>query len=266
MSGASNGRARSAMNAVAHGITAKCLLVGTESEAAWLAHRESVVAAIAPETAIETELAERVAVQLWRLRRVPRFEAKALRGTDSIEAASPLLAHAKINSPNTNLEQFDEDIEIATMALEAVNALSRGDDSVGEGESLALCYVREVAQSLTKETINEHNGTAREALDAYAVAAGVDASVLVSAARKVARDSLSSANVHRALAEVEVKRRREACEVFPSEELVERVTRYEAHLERSLLRTLAEIDRARAFRWGLDGAVPRSMNLTVSRG
>jgi hypothetical protein len=47
-----------------------------EDAAAWDAFRAAIVADLDPGSALEAELAERVAVQLWRLRRVARYEAE----------------------------------------------------------------------------------------------------------------------------------------------------------------------------------------------
>ena len=74
------GKARSAMNATRHGLTAEAAVLALVGETAadWAAHRAGIVAALAPVGALETELAERVASLTWRLRRVVRAETATL--------------------------------------------------------------------------------------------------------------------------------------------------------------------------------------------
>ena len=74
------GKARSAMNATRHGLTATSAVLALVGETAadWAAHRAGIVAALAPVGALETELAERVASLTWRLRRVVRAETATL--------------------------------------------------------------------------------------------------------------------------------------------------------------------------------------------
>lgn len=70
------GKARSAMNATRHGLTAEAAVLSLVGETAadWAAHRDGIIAALAPVGALEAELAERVASLTWRLRRVVRAE------------------------------------------------------------------------------------------------------------------------------------------------------------------------------------------------
>lgn len=71
-----SGKARSAMNATRHGLTAEAAVLALVGETAadWATHRAGIVAALAPVGALEAELAERVASLTWRLRRVVRAE------------------------------------------------------------------------------------------------------------------------------------------------------------------------------------------------
>ena len=81
------GKARSAMNATRHGLTAEAAVLALVGETAadWAAHRDGIVAALAPVGALEAELAERVASLTWRLRRVVRAETATL--ADQLEDA-----------------------------------------------------------------------------------------------------------------------------------------------------------------------------------
>src|SRR5207237_8911208 len=47
-----------------------------EDAAAWDAFHAAIVKDLDPGSVLEAEMADRVALQLWRLRRVPRYEAE----------------------------------------------------------------------------------------------------------------------------------------------------------------------------------------------
>ncbi len=66
-------------NALRHGITSSAPVIpGIESADEWEAHREAIIAAVAPQGAMESMLAERIAVLSWRLQRVARYECSAI--------------------------------------------------------------------------------------------------------------------------------------------------------------------------------------------
>ncbi|WP_029461230.1 hypothetical protein [Solidesulfovibrio alcoholivorans] len=69
------GKAIVATNAITHGLTAKELVLPGERKADLVALRQSLVADLRPVGDMEALLVERVALCLWRLRRVMRFEA-----------------------------------------------------------------------------------------------------------------------------------------------------------------------------------------------
>jgi hypothetical protein len=69
------GRATSKMNAVTHGLRSLVPVLPGERAKDWTDHRAGIVAALVPVGALESELAERVALLTWRLRRVVRYES-----------------------------------------------------------------------------------------------------------------------------------------------------------------------------------------------
>ena len=69
------GKARSRANAWKHGLTAKLLVIGDEETEAFDELRAALMTEHDPQSALECELVERLAGILWRLRRVPFFEA-----------------------------------------------------------------------------------------------------------------------------------------------------------------------------------------------
>src|SRR5262245_5821478 len=69
------GKARSSQNALRQGLASALAVVeGLEQAQDWQAHRDGIVAGLAPVGALEETFAERVALCSWRLRRVARYE------------------------------------------------------------------------------------------------------------------------------------------------------------------------------------------------
>jgi hypothetical protein len=75
------GKAAANRNAVTHGLTSYSGLLPGEKLEDFSDLRARVLAELAPDSAIEIELAERIASLVWRLRRVPAFEAALLAWT-----------------------------------------------------------------------------------------------------------------------------------------------------------------------------------------
>ena len=70
-----SGKARSSMNARKHGLTGKNIVIGDEDAKEFDALRAALEQDLQPGTALESELVDRLAGLLWRLRRVPAIEA-----------------------------------------------------------------------------------------------------------------------------------------------------------------------------------------------
>jgi len=69
------GKAAVRLNAAKHGLWSASPVVGElERESDWQRHREGIQASLAPVGDLETALADRVALLLWRLRRVVVYE------------------------------------------------------------------------------------------------------------------------------------------------------------------------------------------------
>jgi hypothetical protein len=71
----SEGKARAAHNSFKHGLLAKPALLPDESGRAFREFMKERIRELAPVGALESDLAEQIVVQLWRLRRFPRVEA-----------------------------------------------------------------------------------------------------------------------------------------------------------------------------------------------
>jgi hypothetical protein len=83
-----NGKATSSKNALKHGLTALSpVLPGSERKEDWDAHRDAVLARFAPADPVEEQVVDRVALLLWKLARVARYEhAVTLGSQQDLEA------------------------------------------------------------------------------------------------------------------------------------------------------------------------------------
>ena len=74
------GRAIASRNALKHGIMSPhpVIIEGIETAAGWQRFRDGILENLAPEGALEEDLAESVALLRWRLKRVTRYETAIL--------------------------------------------------------------------------------------------------------------------------------------------------------------------------------------------
>lgn len=68
------GKQQASRNAVTHGVWAAAPVIPGEDPAAWEAHRSGILASLTPVGLLEQTLADRVALLLWRLHRLSRYE------------------------------------------------------------------------------------------------------------------------------------------------------------------------------------------------
>ena len=101
------GKARSRVNARKHGLTAKTLIIVGENTEDFEELRSQLMQEHDPRSTLEAELVERLAGILWRLRRVPFFEAAI------IDARQAQLDHearrTDFSTPYRTPQEFDGD-------------------------------------------------------------------------------------------------------------------------------------------------------------
>jgi hypothetical protein len=68
------GKQRSSLNAMKHGLTGRTVVLPKENKEEYLAFAKRIVDSLDPETPVEEELAQCIADQYWRLRRVKAIE------------------------------------------------------------------------------------------------------------------------------------------------------------------------------------------------
>lgn len=69
------GKARSSLNALTHGLTAQTVILEDEDPEEFERFREELIAYFQPGSLFEGELVDRIVGILWRMRRIPKFEA-----------------------------------------------------------------------------------------------------------------------------------------------------------------------------------------------
>jgi hypothetical protein len=112
------GKARSSHNALQHGLRANSALLPGESATEWREHREGVLIALGAKGALETALADRVALILWRMRRIGACDAA------TVERALP--ADGCTSSEDNLLDLVMRyEAHLSRQALQALQALER---------------------------------------------------------------------------------------------------------------------------------------------
>jgi hypothetical protein len=86
------GKARASKNALTHGLRSNLPVIPGESPDEWEAHLAGILAVLAPANLLEKELASRVALCLWRLRRIASYEvcSASIRMQEAQEQATAL--------------------------------------------------------------------------------------------------------------------------------------------------------------------------------
>jgi len=106
------GKAISRLNAAKSGLYSESpVLPGVEDEDEWLAHRRALFEAIAPANYLEEALTERVAVILWRFKRLVRYEREQVRNRQAgIPDDFAILAMAHKRELPPEMSQVDSDL------------------------------------------------------------------------------------------------------------------------------------------------------------
>lgn len=137
------GKARSSLNAVTHGLTAQAVVIEGEDPAAFDHLQQQLVETFAPEGPIEADLVRRIVTLMWRLRRVPALEAAlfswvqfAQAEADSVDRDGPFSIGAfstavTLAAPGGNRDQQDDQralgraLETMLSKMDALTKLNR---------------------------------------------------------------------------------------------------------------------------------------------
>jgi hypothetical protein len=103
------GKARSAMNALRHGLTARVVVLPSEDMDAYKAFSKEIVDSLDPQTPVEQQFAQTVADNQWRINRIRSIEDGML-GMGHFEAAGNFdCPTAEIHSAMTAARAFRDD-------------------------------------------------------------------------------------------------------------------------------------------------------------
>jgi hypothetical protein len=266
-------------NSTRHGIRSPAPVVpGVEKTEDWEEHRDGVLESLQPEGHLELVLAERVAMLSLRLNRVTRFETESI-ALYQEQMEEDLARERRFGSHVLGADHPEEvrwkvkDAQRTHRTLKKLSGLPddkhlSGGDAAGvlwgisayiEDEDLEKVEppsgVPEWAgvEGDTAEWDGWTVGMVREYIDSMASAAGESPEELLEAATEKARLDVISAK--QALERVEKDLERMSRErLLPDEKILEKVSRYEAHLSRGLYKALHELEALQVRRQG--GAAP----------
>jgi len=266
-------------NATQHGIRSPAPVIpGVEKKEDWEEHRDGVLESLQPEGHLELTLAERVALLLWRLHRVTRFETESI-ALYQEQIEEDLARERRFGSHVLGADHPEEvrwklkDDQRTHRTLKKLPGLP--DDKVLSGGDAAgvlwgvSAYIEDEdlekvempsgvpewagVEGDTAEWDGWTVGMVREYVISMASPAGESPKELLEAATEKARLDVISAK--QAVGRVEKDFERMSRErLLPDERTLEKVARYEAHLSRGLYKALHELEALQARRTG--GAAP----------
>lgn len=118
------GKARSARNAVKHGLRASAVVIPGESAEEWNEHRDGVLATLAPTNALEESLVERIAEITWRMRRVASTEADGITKHAQLFGSDDGVAPIPRDSLQRYETHLSRQLALAIATLERVRMLA----------------------------------------------------------------------------------------------------------------------------------------------
>ncbi len=262
-------------NATRHGMRSPAPVVpGIETHADWERHLSGTLDSLSPDGHLETVLAERVALLSWRLHRATRYETETI--ALSQESVEQDLAEKRRYSASLAQGIHPEDVrgsyESARKTQRILKRLpglpddkrlSPGDassvlwavycqlDDEIEIEELEIPGVPEPLQTIA---IEEHDvswtaGLVRAGVSVIAKVGDEDPKDLVEAAEETARLDAIQAKYRMETMERELREMRRA-RMLPAEQILNKVTRYEAHLSRLMFKAMHELEALQVRRAG----------------
>ncbi len=273
------GKRASSSNATKHGLDSSAVLIrGFECPDEWETHLEDIRHSLGPVGHLETTLADRIALYLWRLRRVAAAAAQTVAASpveknpaDNTmwrESAALLLASEEPDEGEESSEAFDKlgivkhsyPVYTARNAEVILAALAR--DAFGAVEGWRISAVAERVFSSFGESVpdvwegyeynsGEDPDRSWERIEATATGLGATVEALLATVKE---RCIATVPAEWAMLE----RRRKAMlghfeheavrHTLPSQDLIDRVTKYEAHLERQLTSSLRNFYAAQGAR------------------
>lgn len=257
-------------NALQHGILSTTPVIpDVEREEDWEAHRAGLLTSLDPDGHLELELAERIAALTWRLKRVIRYESETITSHQesaeedrTFHSASGMLRDPLL----TNTAQADEEVEIMEAGLRAWTSVPGPNSNTelwsADAESMLWDVERAGGEELKNikppdflddwESAGSIVWTGRllhKAIAAIAAHVGQEPEELLQEARAVAERDIRLAEQARDRFRsdlIELRRER----LLPDEGTLNKIVKYEAHLNRQFYQALHELEALQTRRMG----------------
>ena len=274
-----DGKAVARWNSTRHGISSPAPVIpGLERAEDWTQHREGILESLSPAGALEENLAERVALMLWRLRRVTRFETGDIsHGLEKVEddiRDRKRMLRSFGESPYTATHPEDVRHEASHnkashAALKRFVSSQRGTEKMLKSRDAssvifgAYMTARKLSgQDFEAEDVelpgipDDHDiyepppmkaTDVERCVEALASRVGLDAEEVLSHAVENADLEARSAALKLEQAQKEVEELRGE-RALPDEKVLEKIQKYESHLSRQLYHALHELENLQKHR------------------
>ena len=273
-------------NAARHGIRSPAPVVpGIEMAEDWEAHGAGVLESLKPEGHLETVLAERVALLSWRLHRVTRYETESIAlyqekaeddlarerclGSHVLGASHPEDVRGSLKAARSKhrflkrLPKLEEDKHVSAFDADSTLwTVVEYADRVAEGEVESEEVMEGISVPGVPESVEWEEyegwtaGKVRAGMAAIAKATGEDPDELLEyATDKARRDVIGKEQAAEQVAKDLERMSRER--VLPRVEILEKVSRYEAHLSRQLFKAMHELEALQVRRRGGNAPLAR---------
>jgi len=142
------GKAAASQNSVKHGLFARQTVISSENQAEFDLYRDRIISELAPDSPMESMLAERIVILSWRLKRVGRIQNQTIDALNARNTSSPLAKLTKsLLFKGQDLPQADScesahDLALGRMAIK--------DFSHARVLDRLLMYERRIENSLYK--------------------------------------------------------------------------------------------------------------------
>jgi hypothetical protein len=270
------GKEAARWNATRHGISSPSPVVpGLETQEDWQEYREAIMEHYSPSGPVMCELAERVALLTWRLRRVTRYEAEAIaisqeqveddfhsresfgasmRGEGIAATTHPVdirFEAAYTRRTDRAFRRFPQEKPDKVLRAEAAGAIvfgaylaakkARGGELDLDNLDLPGITDDDDIYELPAMKVEDVRGC----IEAFATAASVDPDELFEAAAYEAGCEARGAAFKKEDMERDLSRK-ERERILPDGDTLQKIARYEAHLSRQLYQALHALEVLRS--------------------
>ena len=141
------GRAAVSQNAVKHGLLTRKDVICSESQADFDLYRRRILDELAPDTPMESTLAERIVSLSWRLKRIGRIQNQTIDALNTSDDSSPL---ARLTKSLLKNQQQQHDLTAESDPHLALGRLAIKDFTNARVLDRLLMYERRIENSLFK--------------------------------------------------------------------------------------------------------------------